>query len=577
MTNAKKFLALLLSVALLVSALIVPGMTVSAAVDLSTIDVWDGTTATDYAGGDGSQGNPFKVSNGAQLAKMVQEGNQKYYILTNDIYLNNVYDANGEFNPNWTSSAVNKWTPPEVRWQGNLNGNGNIIYGLYNSGVTVPLGLFFGAGRNDATVKNVISNLGIRYCYFSTSNQAAAFVAVASETYKQGVAFYNCFVDDTVSCTSNGQYAGGFTGYNSRSDDANTGIYFENCYSLANVSASNGRASKFGCGWNANITFKYCYADGALLSTARAEYLPLASGSFIDSYGTEAPGNTSKGTWNVITKAQMTGLNALDNMPALSKDVWTAVDGMTPVLTIFADKVVVPEEPEVPEVPVEDENGVWTGEVAESFADDSAGTAGDPIEIQNAGELALAITAGSGKVYKLAKDIYLNADGSTANVWNCGTGEWTGTIDGDNHIIYGLYIPSGDSVGLIAKPSRAGVTIKNLGIRKSSITGNTAGAFAGKVDDYRQVINFTNCFVDETVTVTSTDGYASGFLGSVQRQDGASYGAHFVNCYSKAVVSGGSRANSKFTAGYNGHFTFTNCYSDGSIVSAGDAKYGSLL
>ena len=45
---------------------IVP-MTVSA--DTNS-NVWDGTTATSFAGGDGTENNPYQISNGAELALM---------------------------------------------------------------------------------------------------------------------------------------------------------------------------------------------------------------------------------------------------------------------------------------------------------------------------------------------------------------------------------------------------------------------------------------------------------------------------------------------------------------------------
>ena len=33
----------------------------------STSDVWDGTTATSFAGGSGTSSSPYKISNGAEL------------------------------------------------------------------------------------------------------------------------------------------------------------------------------------------------------------------------------------------------------------------------------------------------------------------------------------------------------------------------------------------------------------------------------------------------------------------------------------------------------------------------------
>lgn len=583
MKTSKKLLAFLLSAALLVSALIVPGMAVSA-VDPAEIDVWNGTTADAYAGGDGlTPETAFQISNGAQLAKMVQEGNGKYYILTNDIYLNNVYDADGKFNSDWTASATNSWAFPDKGWQGSLNGNGNIIYGLYNAAASGASGLVAGVGRNDGTVKNTFSNLGIRYCYIKGAGQVGAFVGQA-DAYKEGAKFYNCFVDDTVTLSSSDQYAGGIAGFCSRRDDSNTGWYLENCYSLANVSAPSYRnAGKLANGYSANMTFKNCYTNGSIMTTAKNEYAPYTADSYVDCYGTVAAAANANGTWNVLTIDQMTGTGALDNMPALSKDVWTAVDGMTPVLTIFLDKLVVPEEPEEPEVPVEDENGIWNGNIAESFADDSVGTEGDPILIQNADELALAVkNGGQGKFYQLTKDIYLNdvssADwaNSAKNSWDFNT-EFQGTIDGGNNIIYGLYANSSNSVGLVAKASRYTADFKNLGIRYANLTSSDgAGAFVGKIEAYNGNSTITNCFVDETVVIRAN--YAAGFVGYMARQDAGAF-VNIDNCYSLAdAATTSGRGQGKFVTGYNGRWQVTNSYTVGMVSQTkGNANYTSKI
>lgn len=59
-------------------------------------DIWDGSIATSFAGGNGSESSPYQIRTGAQLAflaKQVNSGNtyaNKYFILTNNIDLNNI-------------------------------------------------------------------------------------------------------------------------------------------------------------------------------------------------------------------------------------------------------------------------------------------------------------------------------------------------------------------------------------------------------------------------------------------------------------------------------------------------------
>jgi hypothetical protein len=58
-------------------------------------EVWDGSVASSFDGGSGTESDPYLISNGAQLAKLAQDvngGNNysgKYFRLTADIMLNN--------------------------------------------------------------------------------------------------------------------------------------------------------------------------------------------------------------------------------------------------------------------------------------------------------------------------------------------------------------------------------------------------------------------------------------------------------------------------------------------------------
>ena len=87
---------------LVVIMVVLSSITVSIAViAANSIDVWDGTIATDYAGGTGIETDPFQIANGAQLAKftMTSRSASAYAVLTNDIYLNDCTKAN------WKSTA----------------------------------------------------------------------------------------------------------------------------------------------------------------------------------------------------------------------------------------------------------------------------------------------------------------------------------------------------------------------------------------------------------------------------------------------------------------------------------------
>ncbi len=63
---------------------------------VQTYPIWDGSVASGYAGGDGTQANPYQIQNGEQLAllaKEVNDGNSHegdFFLLTKDIFLNDV-------------------------------------------------------------------------------------------------------------------------------------------------------------------------------------------------------------------------------------------------------------------------------------------------------------------------------------------------------------------------------------------------------------------------------------------------------------------------------------------------------
>ena len=101
----------------------------------TTVNIWDGVTKTKPSG-DGSVLSPYLISNGAELGLAVSSGggNDVYYEITKDIYLNDLSKIN------WRSGAVlkayeadglNTWYGSKTVFAGNVEGNGHTVYGLY--------------------------------------------------------------------------------------------------------------------------------------------------------------------------------------------------------------------------------------------------------------------------------------------------------------------------------------------------------------------------------------------------------------------------------------------------------------
>ena len=192
----------------------------------------------------------------------------------------------------------------------------------------------------------------------------------------------------------------------------------------------------------------------------------------------------------------------------------------------------------------------WDGSTLTAPADLGNGN----YEISNAEQLAYVIKngGGEGKTFTLAADIYLNdlgkvnwadgtvEDGYTVNKWYMGNEvpPFTGTLDGNGYIVYGLYYNHPDSIyncgaGLIPEMGKA--TIKNIGIKTSYIgfkdTYCGAAALVGKTAQTAEGI-ISCCFVGEDVTV---NGYDVGAIAG-----GADAAGELIieNCYSLATLIG---------------------------------------
>lgn len=180
---------------------------------------------TGFAGGDGTEENPYLISNKEQLKlldKYTKDLSTEYYYfeLTNDI------DLAGE---EWTALCY-----PESYWDGfygNFNGNGYIIenltimgYRKSNQGlfcnvakesIVETLGVI-NASINNYHTRGIIAskNFGaIRDCF--TSGKVEGYNSVGGIVGSNHGLIVNCYSNATVG-SDNGSYIGGISGSNSR-------------------------------------------------------------------------------------------------------------------------------------------------------------------------------------------------------------------------------------------------------------------------------------------------------------------------------------------------------------------------
>jgi len=141
-------------------------------IDAGSVVFWDGSVALGFAAGDGSESDPYQISNGAELAYLAQEVGSGsywswdlYFILTNNIYLNDTYDWE-----NWGSyedasdalnAGINSWTPIgtddyytyDKAFMGYFDGCGFAVFGIYINSDEDYRGLF---GYSEGSIRNVI-------------------------------------------------------------------------------------------------------------------------------------------------------------------------------------------------------------------------------------------------------------------------------------------------------------------------------------------------------------------------------------------------------------------------------------
>ena len=572
-------------------------------------EIWDGTVAAEFAGGTGTETDPYLISNGKELALAITQSGinesyyGSYYKITNDIYLNDIYAVNWFDGTVKSGYTVNSWYDYYRNADGTINsgedfagvidGAGFTVYGLYykheystvGSNANLASGLIPGISTGfNATV----SNLGIDYSYVHHRFTAGIIVGTSCNS---DVTITNSYVGENVLVS--GGTAAAFIGYVTNPYT----LTLTNCYSLA----SYAKASNYGLAasvYNVTVNIKNCYnANGPLTSYSAANY--ATKYYFYNSYETLESG-TSKATTKTnvykITAENMQGEDVFTNeekMPYLALDTngaattaYTATDGY-PVLTSFVK--------EVNDESANESVVVWDGTVSEAL--EGEGTEASPYLIKSGADLAyvIKVVGGNDKYYKLTSDIYLNDYSNfnldsgytynTVNSWYFSSDVpfFSGTLDGDGHTIYGLYYRNGNlpntstgnhGAGLVPRVEAGKtVTIKNLGLDKAYI-GNrfAASAFVGYVNgasgSYSN-INVVNSYVGSQVKLYGYD--AGAFIGN-----GIYYNTTITNSYSLATVDGTSShgligyysaTTTKISNTYNANGPVSTC-SSGKAVSA---------
>ena len=484
-TNFKRVMAYLLALSLIFSLGTANLLTPSA---LSA--AWDGSPAETYAGGSGTQGDPYLVSTAAQLRKAAEEINNKgvYYKLTNDIYLN------GNETTDWATfdwenaTGLNVWF---ARWgldtadqfNGNFDGCGYTVYGIYYKESLDKQGgtrcaLFPVTGPNA-----VISNVIISGSFIQSNYSAGSVIGeTTSNDAEDKACVSGCYADNTV-IVKGYAYAGGIVGVGQRAD-------FNNCGFTGTVSTVTGSNASgiMGNIWSLG-TMNNCYAVGYQLSANMDNFWPASN---IYSTVEETVANVKP---TVLTADQMKGTDAIANMEFDRLDWDFRYDGY-PTPCVRA-------------------NGYASGSGSET----------DPYIIKTEAQLKYLVTDTdtADKYYKLANNIVVNESlAGNPKLWFNVTGDdakdvqFKGTLDGDGYVVSGLFFRGFGwgyyGTGII--PRADGATVKNIGLVNSdfAITGGNASNMVGSIIGRGNNVNISGCFADETVSLNSNLGLAGGII-----------------------------------------------------------------
>ena len=537
---------------------------------------WSGRIAKSYHGGDGSKENPYQISTAEELALLSNtvkgcswnnyKTKDKYYELINDIVINDTSSADWMANAKqWFTGTVNSQC-----FNGVLNGNGHKISGLYvnTSDEKSIAGLFIALGDGA-----VVKNIGFENTYIKGANVGLVAGTVENRAQVQTPRIVACYGDKTVALETSSGYAGGFVGSSPRP------LVLRYCYFLGSVSGDNAKkvGALVGGSWDydGNIKYRSCYS--APKNDANMVGSVSAATKATNTYATFNKHDTKVILANVelMTVERMTGTAALENMTKFDfEQVWIPVNGGTPMLRVFTDGYTGIDPDDVVD-PFERKNydgakpgDIWSGGIATKY-EGGDGSKENPYQIATGEQLAFFVEsirdsvwdhyATKDKYYVITHDIYLNDVSDSKWYEKTGNQGWLtgshqaqafcGNLNGNGHIIYGLYFNE-ENASLCALIPSIGqnAVVENLGLASSYVYngGSNAGGLFAYVENRAFKTGMPiirRCFIAEDVSIISSS-YAGGFIA------GAPSTVQIEDCYSLCSV-GGSQERIGALIGYS--------------------------
>ncbi len=217
--NSKQIFAFVMAFAIVAVSLFVGSINASA-LDTSKVVYWNGTKASKFESGDGSKENPYIIKTAEQLAYCCtglnpDDSTGRYYKVDDSVKFfimqpENVVDLqtllaldSAEATKEYLSglSGLKNWASLGARgFNGNFDGNGATVYGIWADGITTKssdVGLFprYDGGYVDGdgnVVANVCKNIAVKNSYFSSVRRVGA---ISGASYSSG---YDAKIDGII-------------------------------------------------------------------------------------------------------------------------------------------------------------------------------------------------------------------------------------------------------------------------------------------------------------------------------------------------------------------------------------------
>ena len=554
---------------------------------------------------DGTKDTVYEISNAGQLYWFaglvngtldgVEQNTSANAILTANITVNEnlldslQYDAEGNVS---NGSDFITWTPiadwmgnRTTQYSGTFDGNNKTVSGLYfNNGNSIRIGLF-GSSEADGNIKNV----GVVDSYFKGKDFVGGVCGRNDGTIT------NCYNAGNLTAIDPSAAIGGICGYN--------GGTIANCYNTGTVTATGSIASVGGvCGCSI-APISNCYNIGTVTATSSGADISGICGYYFgpvtncyyladteDENGGKTAAQFASGEVAYLLNGSKSEGDMVHFYQIIGKDKAPVMDkshGVVYFYTDCTDKTCYANSETASGEHDFDENGFCTKDNTHYQPATLNETTGN-YEISNAGQLywfaglvngtldgveqntsANAILTANITVNEnLLDSLQYDAEGNVSNgsdfiTWTPiadwmgnRTTQYSGTFDGNNKTVSGLYFNNGNSIriGLFGS-SEADGNIKNVGVVDSYFKGKDfVGGVCGRNDG-----TITNCYNAGNLTAIDPSAAIGGICGY--------NGGTIANCYNTGTVTAtGSIASVGGVCGCS-IAPISNCYNIGTVTA----------